>query len=36
LAPLRDDRILGIDELYLNKRYRYILTNIDERTLLDI
>ena len=26
-------RILGIDELYLNKRYRCILTNIEERTL---
>ena len=25
-------RILGIDELYLNKRYRCILTNIEERT----
>ncbi len=29
-------RILGIDELYLNKRYRCILTNIEERTLLDL
>src|SRR5699024_9417824 len=28
--------ILGIDELYLNKRYRCILTNIEERTLLDL
>lgn len=29
-------RILGIDELYLNKRYRCILTNIEEKTLLDL
>lgn len=29
-------RILGIDELYLNKRYRCILTNIEERTLIDL
>ncbi len=29
-------RILGIDELYLNKRCRCILTNIEERTLLDL
>ena len=29
-------RILGIDELYLNKRYRCILTNIEERPLLDL
>ncbi|HAN6005948.1 TPA: transposase [Escherichia coli] len=28
--------MLGIDELYLNKRYRCILTNIEERTLLDL
>ena len=28
--------ILGIDELYLNKKYRCILTNIGERTLLDL
>lgn len=26
----------GIDELYLNKRYRCILTNLEERTLLDL
>lgn len=29
-------RILGIDELYLNKRYRCILTNIEERTLASV
>ncbi len=29
-------RILGIDELYLNKRYRCILTNIEERTMIDL
>lgn len=33
---LETPRILGIDELYLNKRYRCILTNIEERTLLDL
>ncbi len=27
---------LGIDELYLNRRYRCILTNLEERTLLDL
>ena len=36
LAPLRDAPHPGIDELYLNKRYRCILTNIEERTLLDL
>jgi transposase len=29
-------RCLGIDELYLNRRYRCILTNLEERTLLDL
>lgn len=29
-------RYLGIDELYLNRRYRCILTNLEERTLLDL
>ena len=27
---------LGIDELYLNRRYLCILTNLEERTLLDL
>lgn len=29
-------RCLGIDELYLNRRYRCILTNLEERTLVDL
>tara|TARA_Y100000780_G_scaffold118751_1_gene106880 strand:- start:3881 stop:4909 length:1029 start_codon:yes stop_codon:yes gene_type:complete len=29
-------RILGIDELYLNRHYRCILTNIEEKTLLEL
>ncbi|TDX22208.1 transposase [Modicisalibacter xianhensis] len=29
-------RCLGIDELYLNRRYRCILTNLEECTLLDL
>lgn len=29
-------RILGIDELYLNKRYRCVITNIEKKTLLDL
>ncbi|MGN6921721.1 transposase, partial [Neisseria sp. P0017.S008] len=29
-------RILGMDERYLHQRYRCILTNIAERTLLDL
>ncbi len=29
-------RCLGIDELYPNRRYRCILINLEERTLLDL
>lgn len=28
--------ILSIDELYLNQRYRCILTNVEEKMLLDL
>lgn len=34
--PFETPRYLGIDELYLNRRYRCILTNLEERTLLDL
>lgn len=36
LAPPRDVPYLGIDELYLDRRYRCVLTNIKAKAVVDL
>ncbi|WP_339678270.1 ISL3 family transposase [uncultured Zhongshania sp.] len=36
IVTFETPRILGIDELYLNKRYRCIITNLEEKTMVDM